>query len=362
MIVALLALVVAVAPLPAATVNGQPIARALFDEQLESDGDGGATLLAMVNDVLQQRYPTDPVAAAAAKIVLYDPRFSDKFPQAVAPATPPTDTTVVATVDGVAIERAALDEKLEASPKARGVLQRLIDETLLDQYAQQHGIIVSDVDASAALGGLKAQYPNGSWENVLRTRELTDADVLRTTRANLLLNRILSKRVSVTPARMKAYLNAHHADFDTPARARARHILLADLATANKVEDLLKAGGNFAQLAQQYSTDPGSRGKGGELGWFDRGVMVETFDHYVFTAAIGAISPPVESAFGYHIIQVEDRVPGKKATLASAHDRIAQQLRASEEVALQAPFIASLERKAQIVITPAASPSTTKSE
>jgi parvulin-like peptidyl-prolyl isomerase len=84
----------------------------------------------------------------------------------------------------------------------------------------------------------------------------------------------------------------------------ARHILVADLATANTVEKRLKAGESFEALAKELSTDTGSKDKGGDLGWFAKGKMVKEFEDAAWAMKIGAISDPIKSQFGYHIIQV----------------------------------------------------------
>ncbi len=103
-----------------------------------------------------------------------------------------------------------------------------------------------------------------------------------------------------------------------PEQARSRHILIkvaagadakTDAAAKAKAEDILKqiqGGANFADLAKKYSDDPGSKDKGGELGFAQRGTMVPEFDNAIFTQKIGD-TKIVKTQFGYHIIQVEER-------------------------------------------------------
>ncbi|RFU64405.1 peptidylprolyl isomerase [Peribacillus saganii] len=88
---------------------------------------------------------------------------------------------------------------------------------------------------------------------------------------------------------------------------RARHILVADLKTAQEVKKKLDAGGKFEDLAKQYSTDPGSKEKGGDLDWFGPGAMVPAFEEAAYALEKNEISEPVQSEHGYHIIQVTDK-------------------------------------------------------
>lgn len=102
-------------------------------------------------------------------------------------------------------------------------------------------------------------------------------------------------------------------------RVRARHVLLtypqdADESTRDSVRALAEeireraaGGADFAALADQYSQDPGTAQEGGDLGWFERGRMVEPFEQAAFALQPGEVSDVVESPFGLHVIKVEER-------------------------------------------------------
>ncbi len=208
----------------------------------------------------------------------------------------------IATVNGTPISKADFDNKLEGSPAAVGTLQQMVREELINQYAKTNNINVTDDEIAKREDELKANFPAGSWDEMLKSRGLTETDVHNALREQIIIDKAVGKDVHVTDAQIKQYFDKNHAAFDKPEQVKARHILVPDLKTAQKVEADLKSGKDFAAEAKQYSIDPGSKDKGGELGTFRRGQMVPAFDKAAFSLPVGQTSQPVKSPFGYHII------------------------------------------------------------
>jgi peptidyl-prolyl cis-trans isomerase D len=125
---------------------------------------------------------------------------------------------------------------------------------------------------------------------------------------------------------IQQYFTQHQDEYSVPEQARARHILIkvapgadakTDAAAKAKAEGLLKqiqGGADFATLAKANSDDPGSKDKGGDLGFAKRGMMVPEFDKAIFTQKIGD-TQIVKSQFGYHVIQVEERQPAHSQSI-----------------------------------------------
>ena len=128
----------------------------------------------------------------------------------------------------------------------------------------------------------------------------------------------LAKAQVVTDDEVKAYYEAHTDEFSRPEQVRASHILIKldekadDKAVADarakllKVKARLAKGADFAEMAKKYSEGP-SNVRGGELGWFSRGMMVPPFEEAAFDQEPGTVSDPVRTRFGWHLIKVEER-------------------------------------------------------
>ncbi len=160
-------------------------------------------------------------------------------------------------------------------------------------------------------------------------------ELARVQYAELTLGQV-SSHVQVTDADLHDYYDKHKDRYVLPERRRARHILIAvndkrgdaaALARAKEVLAKLKAGGDFAALAKEYSDDPGSAAQGGDLGWAERSAFVGPFADAVFSMKPNEIRGPVKTEFGYHIIELEGIQPGQTKTFEQARAEIEQQVR-----------------------------------
>jgi peptidyl-prolyl cis-trans isomerase D len=144
----------------------------------------------------------------------------------------------------------------------------------------------------------------------------------------------LAAQVKPTDADVQAAYDKNKDRYNEPEKRHARHILIPigkdDAAARKQAEDVLaqaKAGKDFAALAKQYSQDPGSADKGGDLGWSDRNQFVGPFSDALFKMNVGEITGPVKSQFGYHIIRLDEIQPGKTKTVADVRSELEAELK-----------------------------------
>jgi len=242
----------------------------------------------------------------------------------------------IASVNGQPISRAEFYHRLDATQVAKQTLNQLIQGALIDQYAKDHNINIPDADVDKKLDEIKSKYPAGQFDTLLASQGLTMDDVRRILKQQLVLEQAIGSNVKVSDQDVKDYFAKNSAQFDTPEQVRASHILVGDLKTADDVEAQLKAGAKFEDLAKKYSTDPSSKEKGGDLGFFGRKQMVPSFEAAAFSQQLNVVGPPVKSPFGYHIILVTAHKPAVKATLANSSDAIRKQLR-QQQLSSQIP-------------------------
>ncbi len=196
-----------------------------------------------------------------------------------------------------------------------------LDYVLIKPDDLQSKVEVSDADLAAYFDKNKAKY-------VVPERRTVDYAILDLAQ--------LRQRSPVTEDEEKAYYQSHIDQYKLEDRAHVAHILfktvgMTDAEAAEvkkKAEDVLnkaKHGGNFADLAKQYSEDT-TKDKGGDLGWIVRGQTVPEFEAAAFSLPKGSISDLVKTQYGFHIIEVIDRETARTQTLDEVKASIVNQL------------------------------------
>ena len=179
--------------------------------------------------------------------------------------------------------------------------------------------------------------PTGDGAAILESFDAGYRDYLIEREAQfLLLEGDLVDQPCVADDAVGAYFEERRDEFE---QACASHILVETEAEAVEIVALLRAGGDFAALAAERSTDPGSAAQGGSIGCLTRGSTVPEFDEAAFAQPIGEIGDPVQTEFGFHVIRVDSReVP----ELEDVRDEVAQRLGAEVQEAFGTWFIDAL--------------------
>jgi foldase protein PrsA len=207
------------------------------------------------------------------------------------------------------------------------VAERLVNEEILWFEADKMGISVSDDEVNKQMDQFKEQAGGeDQFQEQLKQRNYTEDRLKDQLRKSLLFQKLYPEvtkdAAEVTDEQALAYYNENPTQFQQPETRTVRHILVADEATANQVEARLAAGEDFATVAQEVSTDPGSKDKGGDLGAVPttNSGFVPEFEQAMDQLAVGQISAPVKSSFGYHIIQVTAITPAHAQTFDEVKD------------------------------------------
>jgi len=131
---------------------------------------------------------------------------------------------------------------------------------------------------------------------------------------------------AITADAIKAEYDKEVAAMPNVDEVHARHILVSTQDDAKAIKAQLDGGADFATLAKQKSIEPGAKDSGGDLGYFTQDKMVKPFADAAFALKVGQVSDPIQTQFGWHIIQVLDRRPAPKPTLQDMTQQIGQQL------------------------------------
>jgi peptidyl-prolyl cis-trans isomerase SurA len=220
----------------------------------------------------------------------------------------------------------------------RQIVQTRVNDLVALHAAKLAGVTVGDDEVERTVDQeireIRGRFPSqAAFNAALAQSGLTQAEFranrLEQTRSRIMVGRFISQRVGsavrpvVTDAEIQAAFEAQRAQLGTrPATVSFEQVIVEPVASdsakaaarreAEQVVEELRKGGDFEVLARRFSDDPGSKERGGELGWFKQGQMVRPFEQVAFAMRPGDVSGIVETQFGYHIIKLEKARAGER--------------------------------------------------
>lgn len=232
----------------------------------------------------------------------------------------------IASIDGEKINEDELYDALVAGYGA-DTLDLLITNKLVELEAEKAGIKIKDEEIQKEIDVMVESYGD---EKSLKEQLEASGSSMDALKKDIVVylqtKKLVEPRITVTDDEISTYFEDNKDTFDQAEQVEASHILVEDEKTAKKVGEELAAGGDFAKLAAEYSTDTDTADNGGSLGYFGKGDMVEEFEDVAFDLDINKVSDPVKTEYGYHIIKVTGKKEAKKANLEDSKDVIKETL------------------------------------
>jgi peptidyl-prolyl cis-trans isomerase C len=226
------------------------------------------------------------------------------------------------------------------------IMPTLVDFEIAKAYAEEQGITVSESDVNQEIETIKDQIAEQAqaqgmnvdreeaFTQALQQAGLTEEELRVQLRDQLPVQKVQERVAGDAEASQEEverfYEENKELQFTTPEQRCARHILFNkdQRAQAEEVKGRLQNGADFAELAREFSQDPGSAENGGDLGCLGQGETVPNFEEALFNAEEGEIVGPVETEFGYHVVEVTDIRQQSTQPLSEVEGQIREQLSA----------------------------------
>jgi peptidyl-prolyl cis-trans isomerase C/foldase protein PrsA len=185
---------------------------------------------------------------------------------------------------------------------------------------------------------------------------LSLADLREKTTALLTIQKLFRDqvypRVAVTEEEIRVYYEGHSGDFQQPEEVRAAQIVVKTAQEARMIEQQLRAGKDFGEMARKYSLSPDAKA-GGDLGFFARGQMPRQFDDVAFRLKVNQVSSVVSTNYGFHIFKLLAKRPAREKPLSEVKGQIEQKLVGEKREQAQAEYVKMVREKAVIKVNEA---------
>ena len=254
--------------------------------------------------------------------------------------------------------------QLMQSKMRNQAIETLINKQLLFLEADRKKIQPSSDAINDELNRIVSRFPSSeAFYKQLTKRGIPKEQILKDIeqqlRINLLLKEPLTGVPAVTDEEITAFYQKNSENFRAKEQVRASHILLKfDSEAPSKVKEQkrqklaglrsqIENGADFTEIAAEYSECPSS-GKGGDLGFVERGKMVKPFEKAAFSLKAGELSEIIETRFGYHLIKVVERKEARTLPFEEVKDKISVHLKSKQEQLAFNAYLDELRENASI--------------
>ena len=268
-------------------------------------------------------------------------------PQPTPPPPPVWGDEVLAVVDGEKITRRQVWWEMEQAWGGE-VLDDLIAGMLVDEEAQRQGIKVGAPEVDAELARIKGEYDSEEdFRAMLHEKGQTLKGFRITIQRDLLIEKLLAKRMGIDDAGLQAYYEAHREQFARPRKVHLYDIVALTLEDAYRARERLASGERFTAVAADMSHDPTAE-KGGDRGWVTPDdVLTSCVSEVVFTMEMGEVSDPVECGDHFHVFYAAGVRPRELLSFEAARPEIIRRLREERGISKEF-YITLLKRNADI--------------
>ncbi len=256
------------------------------------------------------------------------------------------------------------DELLQKMEQVKkDILNQIIEDKLVLSKAKELGIKITESEINERLDYIKKSFSKEKeFYKTLETQGITVANLKDMYTDKIMMKKLVDyevkSKISVLPSETSSYYEKHGGQFMEKVQYRVKNILIKakdeaafELARIemDNVYNKLKQGEDFDALAKQYSQGPNAE-KGGDIGYIEKGQMLETLDKAIFKLKPGEFSEPVKSEIGYHIFKVEDIKSEKPAGFEEAQKDIQMILFQDKFKVMVNEWLSNLKKKAYISI------------
>ena len=249
----------------------------------------------------------------------------------------------------------------------KSVMEELVNEALLEDRARELDLVTSDAEIEDQIKRLKEQnkvsteeeFTKGLAQSGLTIDGLRD-QLRRTVTLQRVVGREVNSKVDTSDDALRIIYEREKETWRVPEKVHLAEILVSNgddparaARRAKEASDLIKGGAKFEVVVKEYS-DGGTKAKGGDLGLVSRGELNVEIDKVVFSLPVGAVSDPIGTKFGWHLVKVTEKVPVSYKPFTEVK---AQLLKREQDTQFQkklAEYLDKLKREAVIRVSPQA--------